>query len=241
MTRTMLELFSGSGQMALTFKSHGWKTYTVDYNADLEPDYCLNVYDILDKEKIKFLCGGVFPDVIWISPDCTTYSIAAGGTHRWKDWNTELKPKTDYAKYCDENNTKLMDFVRTLDNNTLFFIENPRGYMRKMPFMHHIPRYTVTYCQYGFEYQKPTDIWTNHPNPNFKPPCKRNSPCHISAPRGSKNGINGLGIKGMRNICKNDRAYQRSLIPYQLCEHIYTISQNYFDEKENGDNNASQI
>ena len=31
----------------------------------------------------------------------------------------------------------------------------------------------LTYCQYGDQRQKPTDIWTNHPQPNFKPPCKQ--------------------------------------------------------------------
>ena len=41
-----------------------------------------------------------------------------------------------------------------------------------MYFMQGLPRYTVTYCQYGERRQKPTDIWTKHPNPKFKPPCK---------------------------------------------------------------------
>lgn len=59
-----------------------------------------------------------------------------------------------------------------------YFWENPRAGLRKMTFMQDIPRYTITYCQYMMNEpwekrrMKPTDIWTNHPNPKFKPPCK---------------------------------------------------------------------
>ena len=41
-----------------------------------------------------------------------------------------------------------------------YFIENPRGGMRKMEWMKGLPRYTVTYCEYGDNRMKPTDIWT---------------------------------------------------------------------------------
>lgn len=93
-----------------------------------------------------------------------------------------------------------------------YFIENPRGGMRKMDFMQDLPRYTVTYCQYGDKRMKPTDIWTNHPSPNFKPMCKNGSDCHESAPRGSKTGTQGL--KGSK---------ERSIIPVELCKHIVEI------------------
>ena len=78
--------------------------------------------------------------------------------------------------------------------------------------MKDLPRYTVTYCQYGEERMKPTDIWTNHPNPKFKPPCKNGDKCHVSAPRGSRTGTQG--IQGARD---------RARIPVQLCEHIVDI------------------
>ena len=92
-----------------------------------------------------------------------------------------------------------------------------------MSFMRDIPRYTVTYCQYGDMRQKPTDIWTNHPNPRFKPMCKRGAPCHMAAPRGSKCGTQL--IKGAKD---------RSRIPEQLCQHIVKISEEYFMEYGGG-------
>ena len=65
-----------------------------------------------------------------------------------------------------------------------------------MDWMLFLPRYTVTYCQYGDKRMKPTDIWTNHPNPKFKPMCKNGDPCHEKAPRGSRSGTQG--IKGSK-------------------------------------------
>lgn len=81
-----------------------------------------------------------------------------------------------------------------------------------MGFMEGLPRYTVTYCQYGFRYMKPTDIFTNHPDPRFRPPCKNGAPCHERAPRGSLKGVQGLRD-----------ARERGVIPEQLCEHIVDI------------------
>lgn len=81
-----------------------------------------------------------------------------------------------------------------------------------MSFMKGIPRYTVTYCQYGDTRMKPTDIWTNYPNPEFKKPCKNGDKCHVAAPRGSKTGTQGLKNK-----------IERAKIPEQLCEYIVEI------------------
>ena len=93
-----------------------------------------------------------------------------------------------------------------------WFVENPVGGMRKAAFTQGLPRYTVTYCRYGDARRKPTDIWTNHPNPGFKPPCRNGDPCHESAPRGSKTGTQGL--KGH---------VERSRMPAGLCAHIADI------------------
>ena len=81
-----------------------------------------------------------------------------------------------------------------------------------MDFMNGLPRYTVTYCQYGDTRMKPTDIWTNHPNPQFKPPCHNGDPCHESAPRGSRTGTQGL----LNSV-------EKARIPRELCEHIVDI------------------
>ena len=81
--------------------------------------------------------------------------------------------------------------------------------MRVMPWMEGLPRYTITFCQYSDFRQKPTDIWTNHPDPRFKPPCKPGSPCHVKAPRGTRMGTQAL---------KDKR--ERGRIPDEFCDHI---------------------
>ncbi|MEG1457599.1 MAG: DNA cytosine methyltransferase [Bacilli bacterium] len=135
--------------------------------------------------------------------------------HRTKDEDGNLSPKSDYAKLCDSINIHTIELIRELleiNPDLIYFIENPRGGMRKMNFMKDIPRYTVTYCQYGDTRMKPTDIWTNYPNPNFKPMCRNGDPCHVAAPRGSKTGTQGL---------KN--AKERGVIPEELCKYVVTI------------------
>ena len=156
------------------------------------------------------------PDVIWASPDCTTYSIAAISHHRRKEDDGNLAPVSEYAKFCDNVNQHVLKLIHEL-NPKYWFIENPRGGLRKMRFMKDLPRYTLTYCQYGDTRMKPTDIFTNHPNPQFKPPCHNGDPCHVAAPRGAKTGTQGL--KGH---------IERSIIPEELCNHIVDICEQGF-------------
>ena len=98
----------------------------------------------------------------------------------------------------------------------LWFIENPMGGLRKQGYMQGLPRYLITYCQYGFKYRKATDIWTNHPDPKFKPACKNGDPCHTRAPRGTK-----LGLQAIHNRAT------RSAYPDELVEHIVDICEEH--------------
>lgn len=205
----VLDLFCGTKSIANAFDERGHTVFTVDWDARFLPSLVADIGTLTAQDIIK-LCGGV-PDVIWASPDCTTYSIAAISHHRRRDQNGNLSPVSDYAKKCDAYNKHLIELIKELKPQ-VWFIENPRGGMRKMDFMKGLPRYTVTYCQYGDNRMKPTDIWTNHPAPNFKPMCKNGASCHQSAPRGSHTGTQGR----TNNI-------ERARIPKALCEHIVNI------------------
>lgn len=205
----VLELFAGTRSISKAFEKRGHKTYSIEWDKQFENiDIYNDINNVSAKDIIK-LCNGV-PDVIWASPDCTTYSIAAISHHR-KYKNDSLIPTSEYAKFCDKTNKHVLDLISELKPK-YYFIENPRGTLRKMDFMKGLYRYTITYCQYGDTRMKPTDIWTNYPNPNFKKPCKNGDKCHEPAPRGSKTGTQGL--KG---------AKERSVIPEQLCDYIVEI------------------
>lgn len=205
----ILELFAGTRSIGKAFEEKGHEVYSVEWNKDFENiDWNTDIGQITAKDIIERFGK---PDIIWASPDCTSYSIAAISHHRAKESDGNLAPKSEYAKFCDNVNQNVLKLIKDL-NPKYFFIENPRGGMRKMNFMKDVPRYTVTYCQYGDKRMKPTDIWTNHTNPKFKPMCKNGDSCHESAPRGSKTGTQGL--KGSK---------ERSIIPTKLCEHIVSI------------------
>lgn len=207
----VLELFAGTRCISQAFERKGHQCFTVEWSKKFDNISLYEDINNLTPEIVYKLCGGK-PDVIWASPDCATYSVAALYRHRKAP---HYLPKSDYAKFCDKTNTHLIKLIKEI-NPKLYFIENPRGVMRKMPFMEGLPRYTVTYCQYGDIRMKPTDIWTNHPNPNFRPACKPGMPCHIPAPRGSKTGTQYL---------PNSR--ERSKIPDDLCDYIVKISEDY--------------
>lgn len=213
----LLELFCGTKSISKAFEAAGWETYTVDWNKEFNPTLCADV-GTLTKEDLIELCGGV-PDVVWLSPDCTTYSVAGIRYHRRKDNATdELIPISDYAKECDRINSHILNVVINELKPKYYFIENPRSGFRKMKFIEGIPMHTVTYCQYGDTRMKPTDIFTNHPNPQFKPPCKNGAPCHQPAPRGSSTGTQGIASKK-----------ERAQIPQALCEHVVEICENGAD------------
>ena len=209
---TVLELFAGTRSIGKAFEAHGHVVFSVEWNENFEN---IDLHkDILQLTAAEVMERFGRPDVIWASPDCTTFSIAAISHHRRKNPETgNLDPVSDYAKFCDQVDQHVLRLIRELQPR-YWFIENPRGGMRKMEWMQGLPRYTVTYCQYGDTRMKPTDIWTNHPDPQFKPMCKNGDPCHVSAPRGAKTGTQG--IKGHIN---------RSIIPAPLCEHIVKISE----------------
>lgn len=206
----LLELFAGTRSVGKAFEKRGHKVFSVEWNKDFEN---IDLYDdILNVTSQQILdCFGR-PDVIWASPDCSTFSIAAISHHRIKNPMTgSLDAVSDYAKFCDKVNRHVLQLINELDPK-YFFIENPRGGLRKMGYMQDLLRYTVTYCQYGDARMKPTDIWTNHPAPNFRPMCHNGDSCHTAAPRGSKTGTQGL---------KNSK--ERAKIPEQLCDHIAKI------------------
>jgi hypothetical protein len=199
----LLELFAGSRSVGKIAESIGTNVFSVDWQNFEGIDLATDIGE-MQTSHIPFV-----PDIVWASPDCTTYTIAAISTHR-----NGTEPKTEYAKKCDLVNMHLIDLIsqwQVVNPNLVYFIENPRGMLRKMPFMKGMRRHTVWYCQYGDDRAKPTDIWTNSKSWVPRPQCHNgNKKCHHQpSPRGSKTGTQGR--KG---------SYERSMIPKELCFEI---------------------
>ena len=206
----ILELFGGSCSFSNVAKSRGHEVFTTDYKDFENIDYVTDILSF-DKSKIPFR-----PDCIWASPPCTYFSVASIGHH----WNKDHTPKTKEAEHGIKIMKKTFEIIKMFQPD-FYFIENPRGKLRKLDlFDEFAERTTITYCQYGDTRMKPTDIWTNvlhnifnQKGWNPRPICKNGDTCHVSAPRGSQTGTQGL--KGN---------YLRSKIPNELClEIIKTI------------------
>lgn len=201
----VLELFAGSRSIGKEAEKQGHNVFSIDINNFKDIDLVIDILD-LKKEMIPFK-----PDFIWASPPCTTFSIASIGHH----WKENRQPKTKEAVKGLEILNKTLSIFKWFPD-AMFFMENPRGMMRKK--VKGIDRTTITYCSYGDKRMKPSDIWSNNIydmfNPNGwkpRPMCwNGNTKCnHEPAPRGSKTGTQGL---------KDN--YERSIIPKKLCKEI---------------------
>lgn len=218
----VLELFAGSRSFSKVAEEMGIKTFTTDYKAFDKIDLVIDILDLnndLLMEKL-FEKGIDNIDCVWASPPCTYFSVASIGHH----WHKDNTPKTKEAVLGVKIVQKTLDIINFLKPD-FFFIENPRGKLRKLDVVKGIPRTTICYCKYGEDRMKPTDIWSNfileehtllsldNMEQGWKPRemCfNGNKNCHHqSAPRGSQTGTQGL--KGN---------YERSIVPYGLCKEI---------------------
>ena len=208
----ILELFAGSRSIGKAADRRGWRCFSVDIepfkNIDLVAD--INEINVRD---IPFV-----PDVVWASPPCTTFSVLALARH----WTPTHWPKTDAAVGGVQmvlNTLRVISFFSHANPRLKFYIENPRGKLRKLSFMNAFPRATVTYCKYGDTRMKPTDIWTNNlrspKNPLGWSPrrmCFGGNPnCrHEQCPRSS----HSCGTAGLLG------SYERSKVPAALCREV---------------------
>ena len=194
----VLELFAGSRSIGKQAEKLGMNVFSSDINNFEGIDYVINILEF-DVTKVPFK-----PDIIWASPPCTSFSVASIG-HHWTGGKGAYIPKTDGARLGLELVKKTIEIIEYFQP-TFWFMENPRGVLRKLPVVQGLPRKTITYCQYGDERMKPTDIWTNSILWEPRPMCKNGDPCHVAAPRGSRTGTQG-----------RSNAYERSKIPDELC------------------------
>jgi hypothetical protein len=166
----VLDLFCGLGGFSQAFEaSDRWAVTTIDIEGRFDPDIEADVFDLRPSDfETDF-------DVVIASPPCTTLSVAGNQT----DHYTDGSPNTDTARDHVTLAYHTVGLIRGL-TPTYWFVENPRGRMRRYL---DAPTATVTYCRYGFEWQKPTDLWGEHPPMTYRR-CSPGDNCHAAGGRG---------------------------------------------------------
>ena len=202
-----IELFCGTKSFSKVAKQLGHYTHTIDKYNQFNPD------SLLDIMTATLIFSAV--DVLWASPPCTAFSVASIGRH-WTGGNKAYIPKSKTAKEGLLLLDKTIQAIQGIKPR-YWFIENPRGVMRKVIdkifekyCVTDYRRVTVSYCQYGDKRMKPTDIWTNCYEWTPRPMCHNGDKCHEAAPRGSKTSTQGL--KG---------STERGVIPPNLFREIF--------------------
>lgn len=148
---TVLDLFSGTGSVPKACRYLKYKCISLDIdNKYHEPTIRV---DILKWDyKSAFKPGEI--DVIFAGVPCTEYSAM-------NYLNSKLYGKVPNIYLANKIVKRTLKIIKYL-KPSVFFIENPEnGTLKNQSFMKLLKFYVVSYCKYGFDYQKNTRIWTN--------------------------------------------------------------------------------
>ncbi len=159
----LLELFKGTGSFGREFLkiySDG-EVYSVDILKKYNPTWC---GDIMDFDYKQFPVNHF--DIITASPECKIFSALQytwlkngkrGESGNWDNREHLEKTRLEHGKFSK----RTLDIIEFLQPK-YWFVENPwSSSMVKLDHMKDLPYVRLDYCRFGFEYQKPTIIWTN--------------------------------------------------------------------------------
>jgi site-specific DNA-cytosine methylase len=201
----VFDFYSGTGSSTRAFEDAGHRVIKVELDEYFEADE----RDILKLTSDYLIAKYGQPDFVWASPPCQKFSVAS----LWKYWEGTKHgsvPKHPAVFEAIDLVKHTIGLMNDLQPTYGWLMENPRGMLRKQDFMLELPRWTVTYCQYGDTRMKPTDIWGTLENWTPRPMCKPGADCHESSPAGTNAGGTG----------KLKNARLRSMIPYELGREI---------------------
>jgi len=180
----VLDLFSGtqSVKKGLDEMNVDYEYYGIDIYSPEDENVILDLSqdDIVNK-VISVLPKGWNPDFIWASPPCNKFSrLSTGenGNFYFEKTSIGLKPRENWDIKIQPNYRNRVDgaydeanIALKIVNNVIeilnhydvkFIIENPFNSLieRVLPYL--IIKNRADYCAYGFDYMKPTAIYSNH-------------------------------------------------------------------------------
>ena len=176
---------------------------TLDIDASVAPSVTA---DVLTWDYLSHFPSGFF-DLIWASPPCTQYSPA----------------KTSGERDITSANNIVMAVLDIINSAqpSVYFVENPHTNLWKQDFMaiHEDQRNLCSFCMYGTDYRKNTDIWSNiplhlqHCSKDQRCACFCRHQTHLrTAQTGPSNGKPGIA------------ASEANAVPYKLCLHLLGLA-----------------
>ena len=202
----VLDLFCGLGGFSQAFaESDRWEVTTVDIEKRFDPDVCADVFDLRPSDfDAEF-------DVVLAGVPCTVFTparnMAEGGDEAWDGDDPASDESRDFVALAYHT----LGLIRGLAPD-YWFVENPQGRLRSLI---GLPEATVTQCQYGRDYQKPTDLWGDHPPMTYRR-CSPGGKCHETT--GSYTAGESQSRLGV--LSETDDPAERSVIPYELSDAI---------------------
>jgi len=214
MTDTLhcLDLFCGLGGFSQAFvESDRWQVTTVDIEPRFDPDITADVLDLRPSDLPR-------ADVIVASPPCTQFSLAASRYERFVDG----EPNTPEAREAVALVYHTIGLIKGLAPR-YWVLENPQGYLRQVL---GDPTGRVTYCQYGADWMKPTDLWGDHPPALSYRSCAYGDDCHTFNTDQAHGGLGNCNVAGTRDPA------ERAKVPSALSESIRDACEAAIDEPQ---------
>jgi site-specific DNA-cytosine methylase len=220
MSKKLLELFCGTKSVGTEFQKVGYEVISLDYNKKFNATHTVDIltWDYKQYEPDYF-------NVIWASPDCTTFSIATGGKYRTKDMI--YGKNNEYQERATLGNNMIFRLIEILKyfKCNCWFVENPRGLLKHFPPLKEFIKEVnanmnlVYYGNYNWGVPKPTNIWSNLPLWNETQP---NMPQDTYTIHTKGDGT----IRRYYNGFKFKTAEERSKIPSDLINKLIGLIKN---------------
>lgn len=163
MAKRLLELFCGTKSVGKEYEKAGYEVISLDFNPKFNATH---IEDILKWDYTQYPKD--YFNVIWASPDCTTWSLATGGKYRLKDKIYGLENEHQ-SKATQANNMilRVIEILKYFDCGA-WFIENPKALLIHFPPLKEFIKEVnanVTLVYYGnyndWGFIKATHIWSN--------------------------------------------------------------------------------
>ena len=177
---TSLELCAGSARLSLALSAVGFYTITLDNDPTKMATSQLDLRQLED----MIVCGHIHdhpylnkaPSVIWLGPECRTWSRAACGTYRnmhFIDGHENRVKETAALQACRdiESLVNIVAYYKKVSPHVQIVIENPEGYLKHHPVSKlfasilGLTELTISYCRFSTERdlfpRKHTNLWTN--------------------------------------------------------------------------------